>query len=1610
MPNTINHEAWTRLRVLLYNLDDQRLINKHIEEALKLKMKYTKLVVSRDKLRYLQHNRIGTTRIENLAREIEHHNSRNDKTVVYIVENHLKRIVSEIKELKHTVFIKDKIIHSEIKAHWRIQLYKELCEFVISPVWVREKENSRRSREFLYKKYKNNKNKEAFITVKEGAITVQIQQSMSEEARSKFISEQDDPVSMGITLDENEKAFLKLPQSLTNHSSFDRLKMLTDVALMGSKIRMTVKSRLDLGLTEEEVNNRPYSEKREEAIDTALLTRVYDPEAKIATFSNMRVTSMKTCRRVKIPDPLPEKEEAAIQSVITAVESAINREAQRNSKMRTKPSTLTKSEALGLKSLKKRTKKGEAAIVLTDKSGRLSVMSKQEYARKVGEHTGSDPILSDDDVQSLEQVLSATSSSMAKILKISETWNQQDRVQSAVKATNSSVPPLAILLKDHKPGSDKPVRPLCRSSESPNGPLSQITANVMNIIATELNNVTHTEVKSTEEMCSILDSVNSIIEADYSCLEQCGVVEQSLLANHMMVVHPEKIPAITIGSMDVKALYPSLDINHSCEIIKKLITNSTVKFDVNPVELALHIAATHTQDQINKLGISDIVHMRRYKYGPRPTIISKCVTGTQLERDTADSWLHPARPPTQDEETLLLAIAVSNSVKTVMTSHVYTNSNVIRLQQIGMAIGSTATAEVAKLLMLEHDQILWDRCASAGLTKIKSGRYVDDENPVLKPTPYGARLSEGKIIIQQEHIQSDTMIPHDKRTFSLVQQIANSIWPNIQFTVDIPSDNPSGLIPMLDMEVGINQVGHVIRRFYTKPMNTPFTILSRSAHSWQIKRATLTQEGVRRLLNTSQNAPSSIKTQIMSDWDLKMNRSGYDQSFRANVIQAAIKIYNHKILTELNGGRPMYRPAGWNAQERNTEKLVKRQTWYQGTGKERNLAPLIIDPTPSGQLEKEINNILKEASRLTGIRVKMCQRGGNKISSAAKSDPFASKLCDRLECPVCSSPESNGQCKHSNVGYQLICETCKEQGITATYEGETSKSGYERGIQHVTGLTKKAEDAPLWKHNELVHEGSADLPFSMVITGRFQKAMIRQESEAIRIRESQSEYQMNSKKEFQQPTIIRLIPTSNHIQADQEGNQTPIIERGQQSKRKNTASHRADSPNVPNRSVPNHHNNYTQQPLFVPVQSTRRERQDLQMHQAISRSVMRAHPSTVDNREYDRLHYRSPTVDRKSRHHPRQTRLRSVSPVQPNVQHTKRPTNHVSRKQSHSKNHVTPVENNSRSNQHNTHQSKTTSHATRVEHISNTKQTNRQHSNNRIPAQYVEKVSKPSYYVKNHSTSNHVQPSSSLSPNPIPSKKQKTTKTTSSVHGKASNNHINNHINHQHMELSGISDTALNVSPVSPMPEVPQPQKSPKQPHQTKPQSDTILSLSPVSPTRLTQYCLQPKTLSDSSVPSTVIMEDEDMFSQMSPSPLPQFSSNTPITNYVSPKSTNSNQYGSSTSSKSPSILHSPHSEIPNVFKCTKEKSLQCGEKSKHPISPTPSDDIPLLNCEQISLEELDSISDEFDKSWNDEPTIPTAKTSTKFNTPLNTCLPHLTPPPQTNSTSHHSFHIRSQC
>ena len=75
-----------------------------------------------------------------------------------------------------------------------------------------------------------------------------------------------------------------------------------------------------------------------------------------------------------------------------------------------------------------------------------------------------------------------------------------------------------------------------------------------------------------------------------------------------------------IGSMDVKALYPSLDISFTTEIVCEEFFRSGIKIDnINYEEMGLYIRLNKSEEYIKERKINEICPKRKYKNG-KPTI------------------------------------------------------------------------------------------------------------------------------------------------------------------------------------------------------------------------------------------------------------------------------------------------------------------------------------------------------------------------------------------------------------------------------------------------------------------------------------------------------------------------------------------------------------------------------------------------------------------------------------------------------------------------------------------------------------------------------------------------------------------------------------------------------------------------------------------------------------------------------------------------------------------------------------------------------------------------------------------------------------------------------
>ena len=156
------------------------------------------------------------------------------------------------------------------------------------------------------------------------------------------------------------------------------------------------------------------------------------------------------------------------------------------------------------------------------------------------------------------------------------------------------------------------------------------------------------------------------------------------------------------------------------------------------------------------------------------------------------------------------------------------------------------------------------------------------------------------------------------------------------------------------------------------------------------------------------------------------------------------------------------------------------------------------------------------------MRVVVQERAGNALKHLAKAEPLKTPGCGRDDCFPCRSSKP-GKCEKNGVGYKIQRETCKRDGKLSLYDGETGCNCYTRGKQHQNALRLKDEENALWKHCLVEHDG-AEAEFSMKQTNVFKSCLTRQVNEAVRIEMSTADCIMNSKAEFLQAPLVRVVP------------------------------------------------------------------------------------------------------------------------------------------------------------------------------------------------------------------------------------------------------------------------------------------------------------------------------------------------------------------------------------------------------------------------------------------------------------------------------------------------------
>ena len=232
----------------------------------------------------------------------------------------------------------------------------------------------------------------------------------------------------------------------------------------------------------------------------------------------MTAPSYKHNKEVFLPNPESPIKETYYELRKREMSRVFNRETKSISKGF--DSNLSKAEITGLKSLKRRIKKGEVVVCQTDKSKRFAILSQQQYLASGNIHTSKDMEIQPHLIKKIQSYVNDHTWWAKEILQCGANWNHFDRMSTNLEDKGEQVCKMSLLIKDHKSWSTEsvsppPSRPVVSGNFGLNCHLSELISTILEPIAYEESG---NEMDSTDDMIAKISKINEQIELDSKLL------------------------------------------------------------------------------------------------------------------------------------------------------------------------------------------------------------------------------------------------------------------------------------------------------------------------------------------------------------------------------------------------------------------------------------------------------------------------------------------------------------------------------------------------------------------------------------------------------------------------------------------------------------------------------------------------------------------------------------------------------------------------------------------------------------------------------------------------------------------------------------------------------------------------------------------------------------------------------------------------------------------------------------------------------------------------------------------------------------------------------------
>ena len=140
----------------------------------------------------------------------------------------------------------------------------------------------------------------------------------------------------------------------------------------------------------------------------------------------------------------------------------------------------------------------------------------------------------------------------------------------------------------------------------------------------------------------------------------------------------------------------------------------------------------------------------------------------------------------------------------------------------------------------------------------------------------------------------------------------------LQSTFETGPDYVDGWLPTLDTNMMVDEKNLIQYKYYEKPTTTNCTIRQATAMSENSKLQCLSQDLIRRLLNTREELPPKYRASIIDEYGVKLRTSGYAMEVTGKILHNGMKGYVAKVTRRRanNGGR-IHRTAAESSKEIN---------------------------------------------------------------------------------------------------------------------------------------------------------------------------------------------------------------------------------------------------------------------------------------------------------------------------------------------------------------------------------------------------------------------------------------------------------------------------------------------------------------------------------------------------------------------------------------------------------------------------------------------------------------------------------------------------------------------